>query len=634
MREEGYMKKFALIQMPWGMIRYPSSAVGLLKAVLAREDLKTDAFYLNIRFAKYLYYNNLYMSFENDVFLGNWFFSHYLFGNYGTGELDTSYEHILKSLGSNPPNLARAAIISKNKALIEHIVNRVIPQYLKECLESISWEDYYAVGFSCQFFNQYIPSLVLSNRLKQKYPHLKIIFGGAAVFGTNGFGTLKSFKWIDYVIDGEGELSLPQLLRGIQAGDVYKNIPGVSFNKGADTVIHNGRPEFTQLDKNPVPEYSDYYKELKKANIDQTLGEKILFEGSRGCWWGQKVQCTFCSENAHSLEYRSKSPERIYSEIVELLNQYPQANKLFATDNILNSDFFDTLLPRLKEIRRISSIMFEVKSNLDRRQLILLKDAHIKIIQPGIESLNTDMLRLMRKGVSAIRNIQTLKISSELSFKVIWNLLHSVPGEKKEHYAKLVNTISIVSHLQPPSVCIPILLEKYSAYFKDPVKYNIRDIRPASFYSLLFPEGRVCLEDIAYYYDYTHDSYSDIDIRMLKDQIIKMCQAWSNYYKEEKIYCNFIEFGDSIKITDNRPEYLENISEPLKDKQYEYNGVRKTVYCLCSDIHSFNELLNCTSIYCNSISEHELREVLDEFISKRLMYFEGGQYLSLALRKT
>ena len=82
------------------------------------------------------------------------------------------------------------------------------------------------------------------------------------------------------------------------------------------------------------------------------------------------------------------------------------------------------------------SLFYEVRPNLGKEQLRRLRDAGVRHIQPGIESFSDPVLRLVRKGTSALQNIQLLKWCKELGIEPIWNLLWGFPGEPPEEYAR------------------------------------------------------------------------------------------------------------------------------------------------------------------------------------------------------
>ena len=80
---------------------------------------------------------------------------------------------------------------------------------------------------------------------------------------------------------------------------------------------------FSDFTKTGPPDYDDYYQLL--AELGQTaqgLDRILLYEGSRGCWWGEKHHCTFCGLNAQSMKFRAKTPEQVLQEIALLSQRY------------------------------------------------------------------------------------------------------------------------------------------------------------------------------------------------------------------------------------------------------------------------------------------------------------------------
>jgi coproporphyrinogen III oxidase-like Fe-S oxidoreductase len=102
--------------------------------------------------------------------------------------------------------------------------------------------------------------------------------------------------------------------------------------------------------------------------------------------------------------------------------------------------------------RRDYKFFYEVKSNPRREQIRLLAAGGIRRIQPGIESLNTHILKLMRKGVTAIKNVRLIKWAFYYGIGIAWNLLLGFPGETQEDYERQLDlifaaAIGRVSHL-------------------------------------------------------------------------------------------------------------------------------------------------------------------------------------------
>jgi radical SAM superfamily enzyme YgiQ (UPF0313 family) len=119
-----------------------------------------------------------------------------------------------------------------------------------------------------------------------------------------------------------------------------------------------------------------------------------LIESSRGCWWGQKHQCTFCGLNAHGLDYRAKSGERVVGEVVELACKH-RTLRVDAVDNVIDSRSRDQMCSLLSATGYDFDLFYEVKTNLTRADIRALRAAGVRSVQPGVESLRSREDRLL-----------------------------------------------------------------------------------------------------------------------------------------------------------------------------------------------------------------------------------------------
>ena len=200
------------------------------------------------------------------------------------------------------------------------------------------------------------------------------------------------------------------------------------------------------MDNLPIPDFSDYFRDLANSTVAASVIPVLLFETSRGCWWGAKSQCTFCGLNGASLVYRSKSTERALEELTYLVDRW-RIDLVEVVDNMLDMNYFKDLLPTLALSERSLSLFYEVKANLTRKQVQMLREAGVDRIQPGIESLSNHVLRLMRKGTTVLRNIQLLKWCKEYDITVDWNILYGFPGETQEDYDDMLDLLPSINFL-------------------------------------------------------------------------------------------------------------------------------------------------------------------------------------------
>jgi hypothetical protein len=146
------------------------------------------------------------------------------------------------------------------------------------------------------------------------------------------------------------------------------------------------------------------------------------------------------------------------------------------------------------------SIFYEQKANLPRERLVALKNAGIDTIQPGIEALSSDLLRQMRKGVSARQNLALLRDARGLNISLVWNLLWGFPGDRLDSYRETLALLPLLHHLQPPSGFWPVLIDRFSPYFYDAKNFGISNIRPLPGYFDINPAG-TAVDHIAYHFN-------------------------------------------------------------------------------------------------------------------------------------
>jgi magnesium-protoporphyrin IX monomethyl ester (oxidative) cyclase len=198
------------------------------------------------------------------------------------------------------------------------------------------------------------------------------------------------------------------------------------------------------------------------------------------------------------MTFRSKSPERVVRELGELTGRYG-LNDFEVVDNILDTAYLRTLLVTLARDQPGYRFMYETKANLSADQIRLLADAGVRWIQPGIESVDDRVLKLIDKGTSAIINVNLLKWARAYGVRVSWNLLFGVPGERDEWYAEMATWFPLIAHLQPPSSGLAIRFDRFSPYHREPERFGL-NLRHGRLYDYVYPVGPATLDDLAYFF--------------------------------------------------------------------------------------------------------------------------------------
>jgi ribosomal peptide maturation radical SAM protein 1 len=624
------MEKVALINPPWSSVRAGSLALGILKRCLEREDIESNIFHFNLRFARMIGIS-VNEKVSNTHLVGEWLFAWTLFGDRGTGELKNSYQDILREhrwldgiLEGIVPNLSPRA----REAFFTRAAHEIIPAFLNDCMESVPWEDYKIVGFSTTF-SQNVPALALARLIKQRYPDKKIVFGGSNVEGPMGVGLINAFDCIDYVVSGEGEERFPQLARNILGGDGRTPIPGISMRINGDVFPFKAPPPLIDLAKSsPVPDYHEYFDELKQLGLSKRIVPKILFESARGCWWGQKAHCTFCGINDEVMRFRSKPAQMVLDEITTLASEY-KTNNFEAVDYILDYNYYKTLLPKLKRRNWDVFFFYEMKANVTREQVQLLHDAGMRWVQPGIESLNSELLQLMRKGVSAIQNIQLLKWCNEYGIKVTWNQLYAIPGEKPRHFQSVLQAMKLITHLEPPDAVVPIQLQRFSPYFTDGPSFGIVNVKPSPYYDLIFPADRVNLKEVAYYFDFKIIGLEG-DPEEYITPVREFIERWRESFAAQKTFLVYAKGPGFLTVFDSRA--LSAGDNGAGVRKYVLRGLLKKIHIFCDQARYFDAILQHVNKArkANPLANVEVQAALDELVKIGLLFREGNRYLTLA----
>jgi ribosomal peptide maturation radical SAM protein 1 len=602
-----------LINPPWGAVTFPSIHVGLLKRCLESKGLACDAVYANLWLLEEID-PTLYLSIcEQYAFLGEWLFSHALFGELQPGGAAAFFEAFRK-IHPNPEE----SLGQDCEARMDDLRRRVIPAYLDRCLERVDWGRYAVVGLTCTF-EQIIPALALARRIKGRYPDVKIVLGGSQMDDPMGKGFHEAFDWVDYVVMGEGEEVFPALVERIYAGRSAEGLPGVVF-RGADgrTAAHLPQRQVRDLDQFPIPDYSDYF-----STLNEVLGPRrssfprpvLLLETSKGCWWGEMAHCVFCSLNDSTIAYRAKSPERILREILEQSRAW-KSFEFRAVDSIFDKRFFDELLPRLEG--HDFEFYFECKSNMKREQLERMAAAGITEFLAGVDSLSTPILRLMRKGVSMLQNVELLKWSRYGGMSVDYSLLYRCPGETPEMYAEMEALFPRISHLEPPRDLRKLALLRFSPFHESPEEFGISNVRPRAIYEHLFPKDVVPLERTAFTFD--ADWQADAGALLYLDSFRRAYEDWKGRFAGGA-RLEWRKGSGFIKILDSR--YGNGRQESVR-----YDGWSAELYEFCDQAaRSRSDILRRFA----AESESAVLGVLAEMTERGFLLREGEQYLGLAL---
>ncbi|MCX7793894.1 MAG: radical SAM protein [Thermodesulfovibrionales bacterium] len=262
-------------------------------------------------------------------------------------------------------------------------------------------------------------SLEVLRIAKEVNPEIKTIIGG--VHPTFMYEEVLGNDFVDFVVRGEGEITLNELLSCILKGDNPGKIKGIAFRENGHIIATPQRPFIEDLDSlSPAWDLIDWKDYRYFVIPNSRLG---AISSSRGCSHG----CTFCSQQKFwQRSWRARRPENVVREIEHLNREYG-VNVFLIVDEYPTNDrerwerFLDLLIEKELGIY----ILMETRAEdilRDRDILWKYRKAGIVHIYIGVESTDQETLDLIKKdirvetGIEALRLIHEHGMISETSF--------------------------------------------------------------------------------------------------------------------------------------------------------------------------------------------------------------------------
>lgn len=609
-----------LISMPWASVSYPSIQLGIVKSMLDRSGISCAAMSFNLSFFEFLAVRPEADRMSREQYdyigeaagfgIGEWVFAASVWERADPAR-DRAYTQYVRD--SDPHHGALDKAIRARE---------LVPEFLGHCAERVLAEQPRAIGFTSTF-SQTFPSLALARLLKARNPELRIVFGGANCDGSMGKKLHELYPWIDVVVRGESERVAPRLFSELVSGDAITRQPGLCIRENGEiTAVVEPERGGVDMAETPLPDYDEYFQRLATSPAaNEVSASGITYESARGCWWGAKHHCTFCGLNGSTMNFRSKPAERVFEELHMLSRRYRNLH-FIVVDNIIDMNHVKELIPKLRDGGIDFSFYYETKANLKKHEMQTLSDAGVRMIQPGIESLSTPILKLMRKGTTALQNVRFLKWCAELEIIPDWNLLFGFPGEPPEEYSRMADVMQSLTHFTPPDSVHPICINRFSPYHNTPGEFGIRIEGPAPWYGFLHPTDAQGLNDLAYFFRHAYDDGRNP--KEYVEPVLEVTKSWTEH--AEKNYGKL-----TVKRGPGFAQVVDGRSDG-KGGKYTLDGVAGEAYLACERGATPHRVWSSLSPeYQSGVSEDDVRDFLKQMVSQRLMFEEDDHFLSLAL---
>lgn len=289
--------------------------------------------------------------------------------------------------------------------------------FFDQCVDRIINEDPTLLGMSLYYCN-FEPSVYVATEVKKRNPNIKIVVGGSATHHSY----FKSHKIFDYVVNGEGEKALLDILQAVE------NEQDVSFHDENQNSKYIRQPENQRynLSTLPLPDYSDF--DFSKYRFPNGA----LCEISRGCI----AKCTFCEET-HFWKYRQRNAISTLNEVEHMYYEYG-TNVFWFIDSLVNGN--------LNELRAFAKGVAEKGLDIawtgycrcdGRMDLEYYKDlaaGGCKLLNYGIESGSQKVLDLMDKLVTIEEMEQNFRDGHAVGIHAMTNWIVGFPNEGPKEF--------------------------------------------------------------------------------------------------------------------------------------------------------------------------------------------------------
>ena len=258
----------------------------------------------------------------------------------------------------------------------------------------------------------------LAAEIKKELPHAPVVIGGAHVTALPE-QALNEFPCFDFVVYGEGEITLHQLALALEGKQEMEEIKGLAFRNGG-VQVNPPRDFIDQLDELPLPAWhllprSDYYP----------------METSRGC----PFHCSFCCRVTGD-KIRLRSPQSVVEEMEVVYSRFKPRHFTFSDETFgVNHRHANELLDLMIEKGIPRKVTWNITTRVDVVNLELMlkmKEAGCTSVGFGIESGNQAILNSVGKGITLEKAERAVMLAKQAKLRTNSFFILGHPYETKQ----------------------------------------------------------------------------------------------------------------------------------------------------------------------------------------------------------
>ncbi|PIP29385.1 hypothetical protein COX27_01820 [Candidatus Kuenenbacteria bacterium CG23_combo_of_CG06-09_8_20_14_all_36_9] len=237
---------------------------------------------------------------------------------------------------------------------------------------------------------------------------------------------------VNFVVRGEPEIIVKNLVNEIAGHKNYKNILGISYLENNQVINNPNAERIKNLDELPLPAYDLLPMEKYSYTFSDIPKPFSIMLTSRGC----PFNCTYCLKVMMPEFYTTRSPENVVNEIKYLMNKFSVQGIYFQDwEFLINKDRINKICDLILAEPILKNLKWGCNArvtDLDENIVAKMKSAGCVRINIGFESGSQKILDLADKKIKIEEIKNAIEICKKHNINIgIYSILN-LPGETKE----------------------------------------------------------------------------------------------------------------------------------------------------------------------------------------------------------
>jgi radical SAM superfamily enzyme YgiQ (UPF0313 family) len=311
--------------------------------------------------------------------------------------------------------------------------------FKKNILKQLEREKPELIAFSVVSDN-YPWACQMAMEIKAELGDIPIVFGGPHITAVPDRVLSKPF--IDYIIAGEGEYPMLELVEALEGKRPVESIQNLGYKPNGVLTINEARPLIQDLDELPFPDTDLFLKANPYAKKEYNI------IAGRGC----VNSCSYCHNSVErkllwknrGMYFRRRSMDNVLAELKERKEKYKFDTVCF-WDEVFTCDvqWLEEFCSRYKKEIAIPFWTFVHPSHISEKAVRILEDAGCWEAEMGVQTLNPWVKEnILRRFESQEKVENAIRTFGKSNIRIVTDVIFGLPLLKGEDYYHLIDTFN------------------------------------------------------------------------------------------------------------------------------------------------------------------------------------------------